>query len=131
MSAYEIEHNAAPLVLLVEDDDLVRSSTAELVRSLDYPVMQAGSAEEAFEFLIKHDVAVLVADIGLPGMSGDVFAAQVRSIRPTIGIVFATGNERLRSEPVDDSGAVLLRKPFEIEALEAALDKVTGSAKRA
>ena len=112
-----------PTVLLVEDDDLIRSSTAELVRELGYPVLEARSAEEAVELLGKPDIGVLMADIGLPGMSGDVFAAQVRSVRPTMSIIFATGNDRVRGDPADEGGPILLRKPYDTAAIEAALKK--------
>ena len=117
-------HAAAPMVLLVEDDELIRSSTAEMVRDLGYPVVETSNAEDAVELLFKHDIGVLMADIGLPGMSGDVFAAQVRSIRPTLAIIFATGNDRVRSDPADEGGVVLLRKPYGPAAIEAALHKV-------
>ena len=116
---------ATPTVLVVEDDDLIRSSTAEMVRDLGYPVVEACSAEEAVEL---QDIGVLMADIGLPGMSGDVFAAQARSVRPALGIIFATGNDRVHVDPVDDGGAVLLRKPYDIAAIEAALKKIRPSA---
>ncbi len=114
----------APTVLLVEDDELIRSSTAEMVRDLGYRVVEASSAEEAVGLLGKHDIGVLMADIGLPGMSGDVFAAQARCIRPTLGIVFATGNDHVRGDPADDGGAVLLRKPYDTAAIKIALNKV-------
>jgi CheY-like chemotaxis protein len=110
-------------VLLIEDDELTRSSTAEIVRDLGYPLVEARSAEEAFGLLEEHDIGVLMVDIGLPGMSGDVFAAQVRAIRPTLRIIFATGNDRVHSDPGDEGGAVLLRKPYDVEALAAALNE--------
>ena len=110
-------------VLLVEDDDLIRASTAEMMRELGHTVLEARSAEEAVELLGNPEIDVLMADIGLPGMSGDVFAAQVRGIRPTIGIVFATGSDLVHDDPSDATGPLLLRKPYDIAAIEAVLDK--------
>ncbi|MBB4112083.1 FixJ family two-component response regulator [Rhizobium sp. BK226] len=65
-------------------------------------------------------VDIIVADIGLPGMSGLVFAARAREAFPSIGLVFATGNSSL---PIANrfSGSVLLAKPFSSTALERAV----------
>jgi PAS domain S-box-containing protein len=109
-------------VLFVEDDDLVRSSTAELLRDLGHVVTEARSAEQAMAILRQQGVDVLVTDIGLPGMSGDVFAAQARSLHPTIGIVFATGKEHIVSAERDGNGPVLLRKPFDSVGIASALN---------
>ena len=110
-------------VLFVEDDELIRSSTAEMMRELGYEVLEASSAEEAITLIFKADFAVLVADIGLPGMSGDVFAAQVRGIRPNIRIIFATGASTIHDDPRDQTGPVVLRKPYDSAAIDAALRK--------
>ena len=109
-----------PTVLLVEDDDLIRTSTAEMVRDLGYPVIDARSAEVAIELIGKADIGVLMADIGLPGMSGDVFAAQAL-IGRRMAIVFATGSDHVRGDPTDETGPVLLRKPYDPAAIDAAL----------
>lgn len=110
-------------VLFVEDDELIRSTTADWMRDLGYTVLEARSAEEALDVIFKAEVAVLVADIGLPGMSGDVFAAEVRGIRPSISIVFATGAATLHDNPADLTGPVVLRKPYDAAAIELALHR--------
>ena len=110
-------------VLFVEDDELIRTTTADWMRELGYTVLEARSAEEALDLIFKAEVAVLVADIGLPGMSGDVFAADVRSIRPRISIVFATGAATIHDDPSDLTGPVVLRKPYDAAAIELALHR--------
>lgn len=85
-------------------------------------MVDARSAEEAIELIGKTEVGVLMADIGLPGMSGDVFAAQAL-IGRRMGVVFATGNAHVRGDPTDDTGPVLLRKPYDTAAIDAALQK--------
>ncbi len=123
---YEISPVAAGAdklnILLVEDDDEVRSCTAEMIHDLGHAVVEARSAEEAMTLLLQGTPAdVLVADVGLPGMSGDLFAAEARSIRPTISVVFATGSDRIGEGERDSADPVLLRKPYDIVDLEAAL----------
>ena len=113
------------VVLLVEDDALVRSVTADMVREFGYDVVEAPSAEAAMALLPTTPIDVLVADIGLPGMSGHLFAAQLRSMRPNLGIVFVSGAGRLPDAPRESTGPVLLQKPYGSLALAKALQEAT------
>ncbi|MBC7954290.1 MAG: response regulator [Cytophagales bacterium] len=107
-------------VLLVEDDELVRHSTTEMLLALGHTVTQASNAEQAMALLAQAEVDVLVTDIGLPDVSGEVFAAEARLLQPTLRIVFATGNEHIHAG--GDDGPVLLRKPYDAVAIAAALN---------
>ncbi len=107
------------VILLVEDEDLLRCQIAEMLQSLGHAVEAVGTSEDAMLILQRSPVDVLIADVGLPGMSGDVFAAEARVVRPSLRIVFATG--RMLDVPQEPGGPVLLRKPFGLEELEAAL----------
>jgi DNA-binding response OmpR family regulator len=62
---------------------------------------------------------VLLTDIGLAGVSGEVLARQAREIHETIGIVFVTGS----NQEVDMADITLLRKPYEIATLAAILER--------
>ena len=98
-------------VLLVEDDDLIRASTAAMLEDLGYEVLEAADAERALPLLAEHDIAVLVADRGLPGASGEALARRALQLRPSIGLVFATGE----ASAVPDAGlpgAIFLIKPY-------------------
>lgn len=108
-------------VLLVEDDELVREATAELIRELGHQVVEADSAESARTCLHRTDFDVLVVDVGLPGLQGDVFAAEARAIRGGLRIVFATGRADFPTVIDGARNPLLLRKPFDLEALAAAL----------
>ncbi len=108
-------------VLVVEDDDLVRSSTAEMVRDLGHVVHAAHSAEQAMVLLRSRPIDVLLADLGLPGMSGEVFAAEARALQPDLRIVFATGADRLPELGGAGPGPIVLRKPYDSGGISAAL----------
>jgi DNA-binding NtrC family response regulator len=112
-------------ILLVEDDELVRITTAELMRDLGYVVVESESAESAMLALTQNRIDVLVTDIGLPGESGEVFAAEARAVRPGIRIVFVTGGHVVPDMSGDASAPGLLRKPFDRETLAAALARAT------
>ncbi|MCQ8242054.1 PAS domain-containing protein [Rhizosaccharibacter radicis] len=112
---------ALATVLLVEDDSLIRLSTADILRDGGYEVREAESADEALDWLRNGTADVLVTDLNLPGTSGDTLAARVRAMRPATGVVFATGDAGSITRPTD--GARVLNKPFSPEEL---LDAVAG-----
>jgi CheY-like chemotaxis protein len=98
-------------VLLVEDDDLIRSSTAEMLAELGHAVIQAADGASALQVLESEPVDVLVADIGLPDLPGDELARRALKIRPGLGVVFATGDSAVSAESKLET-AVLLVKPY-------------------
>ncbi len=105
-------------VLLVEDDAVIRATTAELLQASGYVVVDAASAEDAMTALQTVPIDALVTDVNLPGASGPEFAVKARALRPDVGIVFATGDTA--SVP-SGTGAVLLAKPYGTDALQAAI----------
>ena len=112
-------------VLLIEDEPDVRAITAAMAQDLGYQVIEVGSAEDALELLQRTAVDTLIADVGLPGMSGVLFAAHARELQPNLGIVFATGISSLASFADDGTNTVLLKKPYDSAALGRALAAVS------
>ncbi len=109
-------------VLLVEDDAMIRLSTADMLEGLGCKVLQAGTAAEALNHLSKDDFDVLLTDVGLPEVSGQELASKVKSLKPSVAVVFASGYETL---PGADATAIMVRKPYDertlVEALRAAV----------
>jgi PAS domain S-box-containing protein len=116
----------AQSVLLVEDDAVIRYLTAEMLKDLGQTVLQASDATEALVLLGRHKVDMLITDVKLPGMSGDVLARKARARRPELPVIFASGYD-LPSFAVDDdvAGMTILRKPYDIDALRAAVIDAT------
>jgi len=111
------QQRGAPLhILLVEDDDVIRDITTELLDSLGHVVQATDSAERALD-LLSATTTVLMTDIKLPGMSGEALAVLARQRFPHLAIVFASGGQAGHTP----GGAVLLRKPYDHVALAAAL----------
>ncbi|ALK97429.1 diguanylate cyclase [Massilia sp. WF1] len=107
----------APLcIVLVEDEEEIRDSTEALLIHLGHEVRSAGTAEDALA-LISNESDLLITDVLLPGMSGDMLAAEARVLAPGIRIVFATGKGEVNNWP----DAVVLRKPYDLTALAAVL----------
>jgi signal transduction histidine kinase/DNA-binding response OmpR family regulator len=110
-------------VLLVEDDDLIRASTSEMLTQLGHGVLAAGNARDALAMLDGGNVDLLITDIGLPGMSGSELAAEARRRAPALRVVFATGNSASVNE-ADEAAtrdAIVLAKPYDVRSLVAAL----------
>ncbi|MBZ6384121.1 hybrid sensor histidine kinase/response regulator [Sphingomonas sanguinis] len=105
--------------LLVEDDDLIRMNTGEMLEEAGFVVVEAASAEEALTALQTTPVDVLVTDLNLPGASGQELAAKARALRPDALVVFATGDPGAVAK---EENCVVLAKPYDARALARALD---------
>jgi signal transduction histidine kinase/DNA-binding response OmpR family regulator len=121
---------AALRILVVEDDDLIRSSTMDILEVGGHVLQEAASASDAVAVMEREEIDVLLTDVGLPGVSGIALARQVRERWPTVGIIFASGDELGRQES-GIADAVQLTKPYTSEDLARALQQATSSAIRA
>ncbi len=114
------------LVVLVEDDAIVRMISAELLRDLHYEVAEAASGEEALAVLKSASADVLITDLNLPGMSGDDLARAARLLSPHIRVIFASGDVS-KAAPDQANPAYLLRKPYDVRDLAKAMEAVRPS----
>ncbi len=109
------------LVLLVEDDDGVRTYSSGVLRELGYTVIEAGDAASALAALEEHPrVDLLFTDVVLPGgVHGHKLAAQVRERRPGVQVLFTSGYTRnaIVHNGRLDPGVQLITKPFTYEDL--------------
>jgi len=120
-----MQPSAAPaaqcVILLVDDEPLVRMGVALLLEELDYSVLQASTAAQALDLLSENpDVGILMTDFRMPDCDGLEMIALAREISPSIRTVLMTGYA------TDDdrfavSDAPRLAKPFGISELEQAL----------
>jgi CheY-like chemotaxis protein len=114
---------AGPLVLLCEDDDLVRDALADLLDGMGCQVCACASLAEAQAALQARLPQVLITDLRLPDGDGLVLAQAARALSPGMVIAVASGRGgRAAATQVHD--AVLLEKPFGIDALEALLARL-------
>jgi signal transduction histidine kinase/CheY-like chemotaxis protein len=113
----------ALVVLLVEDEPLIRLATIDQLEMLGHRAIGTASAQEALRVLEERDdIDVLLTDLGLPGMSGDALAVEARRHNPGLRVVIASG----RTSPVDAdaealAGTTRLAKPYHVEELRRAL----------
>lgn len=110
-------------VLLVDDDELVRAGTAEMLTDAGYEVIEAASGAEALAiFEADSRIELLVTDQLMPGMNGAALIARVRRDAPRLPILLVTGFASRDDDIADD--IALLAKPFREAALQAAVRKL-------
>jgi two-component system, response regulator PdtaR len=105
--------NERPVVLLVEDEPLVRMFGADVLEEAGYEVVEAADGDEALLMLeARSDVNVLFTDVNMPGsLDGLGLARLVHERRPAIKLLIASGQVRLNDDEIPDSGR-FLPKPY-------------------
>jgi hypothetical protein len=111
-------------LLVVEDEEAVRSVTRSILERNGYDVVTFGAAEEALaELASDARVDLLLTDVVMPGMSGPQLADRARGLRPDLPVLLMSGYPRdLLEQGAIDPGLVMVKKPFDSHAL---LDHVT------
>ncbi|MGY4411800.1 CheY-like chemotaxis protein [Bradyrhizobium sp. LB7.1] len=117
---------SGPVILIVEDEFLLRMDSAEMLESAGFEVIQAANADEAIAILTaRSDVHVVFTDIQMPGsMDGLKLAHFVRHRWPPIKIVATSGHARIGDDDLP-AGSVFLPKPYRGAEVVAALRGLT------
>jgi CheY-like chemotaxis protein len=98
-------------VLVVDDDPLVLMNTAAMLEDLGHDVLEATSGEQALRMLRRgNGVDLVITDQLMPGMTGSQLIAVIRSERPELPIILATGYSDVQAVP--DASLPRLAKPF-------------------
>jgi PAS domain S-box-containing protein len=118
-------------VLVLEDDEDVRSYSVEILRELGYRVFEAHDGPAALRVLDQQPrVDLLFTDVVLPGgMTGAQVAAQARALRPNLKVLFTTGYARnaIIHHGRLDKGVHLITKPFSFNELAAKIRDIIDS----
>ena len=112
-------HKKTNMVVIVDDDDLIRTSLQGLLKSAGLLAQSFASAEEFLKSGLQHHTACLIADIRMPGMSGLELQAQLNADHCRIPTIFITahGDEKMRLQAMRAGAVEFLAKPFDDEAL--------------
>ncbi len=120
------DHNVSDLtgvgtILLVEDEDAVRSFSTRALRNKGYKVLDAASGDAALKLILeqKPKLDLLVTDVMMPGMDGPALIREVRKIMPDIKVICISGyaEDALRDKIGGDQGIHFLPKPFSLKQL--------------
>jgi PAS domain S-box-containing protein len=130
----DLQQGQGESILVVEDDEVVRTLVVEALRELGYEVQDAATGAQAVDLLNAGRVPVdlLLSDIGLPGgMSGKQLVDAARAARPHLKVILMTGyaQEAIESDLVAQR-IELLRKPILIDVLLRKVQEVLLSLRR-
>ena len=116
------------LVVIVDDDELMRSALQGMLKSVGLPSQAFASAEEFLESGNQLQTACLITDIRMPGMSGLELQAKLNAERCRIPTIFITahGDTKMRMQALRAGAVEFLAKPFDdevlLESVRAALE---------
>lgn len=109
----------AKKVVIVDDDESMRSALLGLLKVLGLPAQAFASAEEFLTSGQQNQCSCLIADIRMPGMSGLELQARLNAERCRIPTIFITahGDTKMRMQAMRAGAVEFLAKPFDDEAL--------------
>jgi CheY-like chemotaxis protein len=111
-----------PVLLVVEDEVLIRLSTSDFLRNEGFTVLEAGSAREALTVLkVRSDVSVVVTDIHMAGaLEGLDLIREIRKSFPAVKIVTASAYQ------ITERVEVALTKPYSLDRLLSVIKSLLG-----
>jgi CheY-like chemotaxis protein len=108
-------------ILLVEDDDIMRSLTRQLLQEHGYAVFEANDGKSAIEWVESHPgpIDLLLTDVVMRRMNGPELVERLHTSHPTLKVVYMSGytGELIAEREVLKRGITLLEKPFTRTAL--------------
>lgn len=108
------------VVLVVEDEVLIRLSVADYLRDCGFRVLEAANADEALAVLDhgREPVDLVFSDVNMPGsMNGFELASWIRANRPAIGVILASGVPQKAKVAKDICEDGVLPKPYDHQEL--------------
>ena len=117
-----------PVVLIVEDEFLLRMHAVDMIETAGFEAVEAGNADEAIEILeARPDITVVFTDIQMPGsMDGLKLARAVRGRWPPIKIVATSGHVDVRQTDLPEGGR-FLPKPYSSGQVTNVLRELTAA----
>ena len=118
-------------VLLVEDEEAVRSMVSKVLQNKGYRVLEASHGNEALEVCDKFEgpIHLMVTDVIMPQMSGRELAERLALVRPEMRVLYMSGypDNTIVQHGVLEPGTAFLQKPFTINALELKVREILDS----
>ncbi|BCG94155.1 response regulator [Mesorhizobium sp. 131-2-1] len=115
--------NVRPIVAVVDDDPRLLESLEELLESAGYAVRSFSSARQLLISGLS-GLDVLITDIGMLGMNGFELRDLVKRTRPELPVFFITGRHEIADQERAQGVSGFFRKPFDAQALLAAVGDV-------
>ena len=110
------------VILLVEDEPLVRKVTCEVLQSAGYSVLKAKNSAEAIRTFLQHgeEIDLLLTDVVMPGRSGRELARELRAICSDLKTILTSGYpDSVEGDRSREAGVFYLPKPYAVQSLIA------------
>jgi two-component system cell cycle sensor histidine kinase/response regulator CckA len=117
-------------ILLVEDEDMLRTLTRNVLELLGYSVLEAADGKQACEVSLQKDrkIDLLLTDVVMPGMNGPALASELMTTRPTLSVLYTSGyTGQAVGHGVIPEGSHFIPKPFTREDLARKVREALGS----
>jgi CheY-like chemotaxis protein len=113
------------MILVVDDDQQVRSTIVRGLTALGYAVREAAGGADALALIAEQKPQLVVLDYMMPGMDGAETAREIARIDPDLPIVFSTGHAALRAlRQAAGEGVSILEKPFTFAELDQLISEI-------
>jgi FixJ family two-component response regulator len=115
---------SVPLIAIIDDDEALRHSLDNLLRSVGFRVQGFASAEAFLQAHHAHETACLILDVRMPGMNGLELQRQLGAAHWDIPIIFVTAyaDENVRARALAAGAVAVLSKPCREEDLLHAIE---------
>jgi CheY-like chemotaxis protein len=115
-------------VLYVEDNDLVREITCDLLADYALEVIPVASGEAGLDAFRSGAFDIVVTDVSLPAMSGVDFVRHIKKLSPSVPVILASGYPIVLQDGQLGTDVRSITKPFEPMQLDALIRELCSSA---
>lgn len=121
----------AATILVVDDDPAVRNLTIQALETMNYRVIEAENGRVALDLLRRNErIDLVLIDLVMPVMNGRQLATRIRAADPARAILFMTGYDDLSGSDDPFAEAMVIKKPFKLVELAAAVEQALLHARR-
>jgi PAS domain S-box-containing protein len=123
-------HGSGETVMVVEDEERVRTHSVETLRELGYTVIEAATPADALRIIGEgQSVSLLFTDVVMPEMNGRQLVERAKEMRPDLKVLYTTGYTRnsVDQDRLLEPGAAYILKPFTIDQLAHRVRKMLDS----
>ncbi len=123
--------NAAPRILVVDDEKLIRWSVGERLQRDGYEVLSAETGEEALELVAANAPDVMLLDVRLPGIDGLATLQRALALHPDVSVLMMSAHSTvdIAVEAMKHGAVDFLVKPFPFQSLDAAVERALAAAR--
>jgi CheY-like chemotaxis protein len=108
-------------ILVVDDEEIIRQVSEDMLSRFGYTVLLAASGEEALEIFQRESgrINLVITDLGMPGMGGEQCLKELLRIDPRVKVIVASGyaGHKLADDPARFGAAGFIKKPYRLNEM--------------